>query len=109
MVWAAVTANGNHQYRDLGQVVQNFQPDGALSGHYLVIIEGGNGGKALLLLELQGVGYRIVERQTMQHRLSAQGTGSSDFGKRGKGGHHQGGLNAQQAGRQGYPLSMVAS
>ena len=53
--------NGHYQYRDLGQVVQNFQSDGALARHHLVIIEGGNGGKALLMLELQGMGHCIVK------------------------------------------------
>ena len=106
---AAATDRHEDRVQPAWVLTQDFHGHGALAGDGVRVVIRVDIDEALFVDQLQRVGQRLGERIAMQHHLAATRTHAFDLDLRGGLGHHDRGLDAQLAGRQGQALGMVAS
>ena len=104
----AATAHGHQQDIERPGVLQQFQRERALPGHDGRVVIGVDENQAVL--RCQGAGMRMGFRQglTFQDHAGAPGGGSGHLGGRREAGHHDGGVDAGQAGMACHGLGVVA-
>ena len=101
-------ADGDHDLLHFGELLQNLQTDGALTGNDIRIIEGMREGVAVLLGETLGLAGGVIVNAGDQNHFSTVVAGSLHLGDGSALGHADHGLDAQLRGGQSNALSMVA-
>ena len=103
---AATCRNQNHIHSR--QVTQDFQTDGTLTCHDILIIKGMNEGGTGFLHDFHCLGIGVIITGAGQHHIGAIALGCGYLGNRGRTGHADGSRNADFIGSKGNALSMVA-
>jgi hypothetical protein len=102
-------ADGHEDRLDrIGMLPQDFEPDGALAGNDIGVVERMHEGQAAFGLDLPSLALRVVERIAVQDDLSAQSADRFDLdgGRRPR--HDDRRRDGQLARRERHALSMIA-
>ena len=105
----ATAANGHDDRIHIGQLVENFQADGALARDDQLVIVRVDEGHTGLLLEFDRAVMGVVVGALDKLDLSAQALGAFHFHNGGAVGHADHAFNAHAGGGQRHALRMVAS
>ena len=97
-----------HGINRLGMLAHDFQPDGALAGNHVGVVERRDIGLAAAFGQLYGVVVGIVERHAFEHHFAAARAHCVHFNLRRGFGHHDGGFAAELLRRKRHALGMVA-
>ena len=103
---AAAGRNENHVNER--QVAQDFERDGALTGHDVLIVERMDELRAGLLTDLARLGVGFVVDVARENDVRAVALRRGDLGDRRGARHDDGGLDADRACREGNALCVVA-
>ncbi len=103
------TAHRHEHVGEVGILLQQLLADSALPGDHLDVVKRRDQGVALQLGEAATLAISLVEAVAKQHDVAALTAYRIDLDVRRGLGHHDDRLDAELGGRQGDPLSVVAS
>lgn len=104
----AAAARRHKNHIDCRQVGKDFQRNGALSGHHVLIVKGVDKLRALFVHNFACLGIRFVVDRAVQHHLGAVALGRGDFGDGRRARHDDRGRYADLRGGKGHALRVVA-
>jgi hypothetical protein len=104
----AAAADGDDHGVDLGALLDDFQAQGALSGHHRRVVEGVDVGQSLLAFDLVGALGGGVVVDAVEDDVAAVGVGRLYLRDGGVLRHDDGGVDARPRGRERHPLGVVA-
>ena len=104
----AAAANAHQDGVDVGDLLEDFQADGALAGHHVHVVEGvDKDGSGFIRVALR-LGERLVHVVAVQDHLRAVAAGGGQLGQGHAQRHVDAGLDAEAFGCHGHALRVVA-
>ncbi len=104
----AAAPGGHQDGPHVRHLFQDLQPDRALPGDHVRVVERVDEHRAGLLGELPGPGQGLGQRVPVQVHVGAVAAGGGQLGQRRPGRHEHGGLGVEQRRGQGHALRVVA-